>query len=274
MSTVLAAPTTEPLLTEKFVHLSSGLRYRYKERAGHGPPILFLHGYVDSSRSFDALISNLTHQGPLFSLDFRGHGDSDPASTYAIADLTTDAIEFLARVVARPAHVVGHSMGSIVAQRVASLRPDLVSKLVLIGAARTAAKHPGLSELLAEIAQFGDGVPREFVEAFQRSTVYAPVPEGVILRYIDESLKVGPGAWRGALHGLINEPDDAAQPVEVPTLILWGENDGLFGAEAQEDLANALPEHLRIGYPDAGHAPHWEFPIRVATDIDGFLGGQ
>ncbi len=271
MSTAPADSLPPTLSGGKSVRLSNGLRFHYKEYDGDGPPVLFLHGYVDSSRSFEALIANLPHRRAVFSLDLRGHGDSDPADHYAIADLTADAIEFIERVIATPVHVVGHSMGSIVAQRVASLRPDLVRKLVLIGAARTASEHPALSELRAEIAKFAGGAPREFVEAFQRSTVYAPVPESVIIRYIEESLKVGLGAWRGALNGLLDEPTDAAQPVEAPALVLWGEKDGLFGAKAQHELARALSRHYSINYADAGHAPHWEFPERVAADIDAFL---
>jgi pimeloyl-ACP methyl ester carboxylesterase len=251
--------------------LSSGLRSHYKEGAGSGPPILFLHGYIDSSRSFEALVESFARPLHTFSLDFRGHGDSEPARSYAIGDLAADAIEFLQRVISTPAHVVGHSMGSIVAQRVAALRPDLVRKLVLIGAAPTAANHPELAALRDEIAKFDESVPRPFVESFQRSTVYAPVSEAVITRYIEQSLKVGIGAWRGALDGLLDEPADAAQPVSAPALVLWGEKDGLFGAEAQQELARLLPRLHSIHYPDAGHAPHWEFPARVAADIDSFL---
>jgi pimeloyl-ACP methyl ester carboxylesterase len=257
--------------TSKHTRLSSGLRYHYTEVAGSGPPALFLHGYIDSSRSFAALVESLPRRFPAFSLDFRGHGDSDTARSYTIADLTADAIEFLERVIATPANVIGHSMGSIVAQRVAALRPDLVQKLVLIGAAPTAANHQGLSELRAEITNFDWSIPKSFVEEFQRSTVYAPLPEATINGYIEESFKVGLGAWRGALDGLLDEPAADAQPVSAPTLVLWGEKDGLFGARTQEDLARLLSRHRSIHYEDAGHAPHWEFPERVAKDIDRFL---
>ncbi|MFT3731809.1 MAG: alpha/beta hydrolase [Hyphomicrobium sp.] len=271
MSTSLAELDTEIETDRQFVRLSSGLRYHYRERDGKGTPVLFLHGYADSSHSFAALIEALGYDGPSFNLDFRGHGDSDAASKYSISDLTADVIEFIARVITRPVHVVGHSMGSIVAQRVASLRPDLISKLVLIGAAPTAARHLGLKELRAEIVRFGDSVPREFVEAFQCSTVHAPVPEAVILGYIEQSLKVASSAWRGALTGLVDEPADAAQAIDASTLVLWGANDGIFGATEQAQLANVIADYQLITYPDAGHAPHWEFPKRVAADIDKFL---
>jgi pimeloyl-ACP methyl ester carboxylesterase len=256
---------------DAFIHLSSGLRHHYVKGEGSGTPILFLHGFVDSSRSFEALLEKFPLPAASFRLDFRGHGETEPATSYAVADLAADAIEFIERVIGTPATVVGHSMGSIVAQRVASLRPDLVRELVLIGAAPTAANHPELSELRAEIAKFDEVVPRDFVEAFQRSTVYAPISEAAINGYIEESGKVGIGAWRGALSGLLDEPPSDAQPVAIPALVLWGANDGVFGADAQEALARLLPLRKTVHYDDAGHAPHWEFPARVAQDIDTFL---
>lgn len=253
------------------ISLGDGVSLNCLEGAGDEPTTMFLHGYIDSSRSFEALIENWPGRTRTLRPDFRGHGDSAPATSYAIADFAGDIIELVQRVVSAPVNVVGHSMGSIVAQRVAARRPDLVRKLVLIGAGPTAYGHPGLNELRQEIASFDGSVPRSFVEAFQRSTVYAPVTEDVIGGYIAESLKVGLGAWRGALDGLLDEPASAPIRLEVPALVVWGEHDEVFGAGAQADLAKLLPQHRAIRYPDAGHAPHWEFPKRVAADIDGFL---
>ena len=76
---------------------------------------------------------------------------------------------------------------------------------------------------------------------------------------------------RGALSGLLDEPQSDAPPIAVPTLVLWGAHDGIFGIEAQDALARLLSRHKAIHYDDPGHAPHWEFPARVAQDIDTFL---
>jgi pimeloyl-ACP methyl ester carboxylesterase len=255
-----------------FVRLGDGPLTHYAHTEGTGSPVLFLHGYIDSAHSFKALIESFSPARNTYSIDFRGHGSSEPAASYTIADLAGDAIAFLERVVGGPAHVVGHSLGSIVAQRVAAQRPDLVLKLVLIGAAPTAANNPDLSGLRAELAKYTDSVPVPFVEEFQRSTVFAPVSEDVINGYIAESLKVDISAWHGALAGLVDEPADAARSLGVSTLVISGEKDGLFGAETQEALARLLSAPRRVHYPDAGHAPHWEFPARVAADIEAFLG--
>ncbi|CDX51086.1 Alpha/beta fold family hydrolase [Mesorhizobium plurifarium] len=254
------------------IRLKGGLRHHYVKVGSSGPPIVFLHGFLDSWRSFQAMFVRLGQKFQLFAYDQRGHGDSEPATDYAISDFAHDAVDFIERVVGSPAHLVGHSLGSIVAQRVAAARPDLVTKLVLIGGAPTAADHPGLRELQASLAEFTDVVPNEFVEAFQRSTVFAPISEDAIGTYIAESAKVSIGAWRGALSGLVEEPADSGErSIAVPTLILWGEEDGVFDRDAQRALAGNLPDHLAINYPQVGHAPQWEIPHRVADDIEKFL---
>lgn len=255
-------------------HLRNGLKYHYRERSGTEPTLLLLHGYVDSSFSFDALLDALTLPVRSFSPDFRGHGESDAAEDYAVSDLASDTIEFIEQIIDRPVIIVGHSLGSIVAQRVAALRPDLVQKLILIGAAPTAANHPGLVDLRAELQKFEKIVPLPFIEDFQRSTVHAPIPETTILRYIHESSKVGIGAWQGALRGLVDEPEGSARLITLPTLVIWGAHDGVFGAESQAALASLLPGHRAVRYDDAGHAPHWEFPERVARDVEAFIEGE
>ncbi|WP_214473213.1 alpha/beta hydrolase [Mesorhizobium sp. dw_380] len=254
------------------VRLKSGLRHHYVRTGSSGPTVVLLHGFLDSWRSFHALFEGLGRRFQLFAYDQRGHGDSEPAKDYAISDFADDAIDFLENVVGAPAYLVGHSLGSIVAQRVAAKRPDLVAKLVLIGGALTAADHPGLRELQTGLEAFTDAVPDEFVDAFQRSTVFAPISEDAIGVYIAESSKVGIGAWRGALRGLVDEPAEAgASVIAIPTLILWGEEDGVFDREAQRALAGNFPDHVAINYPQVGHAPQWEIPDRVATDIENFL---
>lgn len=256
------------------ISVGKGITLNYLDDPGDDPATVFLHGYVDSSHSFEALVGNWPHRTRSLRPDFRGHGDSDEATGYEVADLAGDVIELVERIAAAPVNIVGHSMGSIVAQRVAARRPEIVRKLVLIGASPTAANHPGLRELRQQIDQFDGAVPRPFVEAFQRSTVYAPVTEDVIGRYISESQKVGIGTWRGALDGLLDEPADAVVPLAVPVLAIWGEHDEVFDARAQADLARLHRKYQTIHYSDAGHAPHWEFPERVAADIGRFLYPQ
>jgi len=59
----------------------------------------------------------------------------------------------------------------------------------------------------------------------------------------------------------------------VPTLILWGDRDAVFGPAAQQALIAQLPKARASIYAETGHAPHWERPERFAGELVGFLGG-
>ena len=59
--------------------------------------------------------------------------------------------------------------------------------------------------------------------------------------------------------------------IDVPTLILWGEQDALFPREEQERLAAAIPGAALKIYSETGHAVHWERPEQVVRDLDAFM---
>jgi pimeloyl-ACP methyl ester carboxylesterase len=262
-----------PAPSRHYIDLAAGRRH-YIRLGDRGPPVLFIHGFTDSWRSFELLFEALASRFRLFALDQRGHGGSDPASRYTIADFAGDAIAFIESLGEGKVHLVGHSLGSIVALRAAEQRPDLVASLVLIGAATSAGGHAGVAEMRADLAGFAGAVPRDYVAAFQASTAAGPLAPEQLEIFVAESMKLSLETWRGVLAGLLDDPGPGDAPIEVPTLILWGEKDGVFDAAAQAVLRRKIPAARVIDYPEVGHAPHWEIPARVAGDIERFLLAQ
>ncbi|MCD2173594.1 alpha/beta fold hydrolase [Rhizobium sp. C4] len=268
----MSAPATSQTIASHVTTLPNGQTLRYVDNGAGGPVIVFLHGYTDSWRSFEPLFSLLPAAFRLIAPDQRGHGTSGRAARYSIADFTSDGIAFIEQLAVGPVHLIGHSLGSIVAQRVAEKRPDLLASLTLIGPTRTARAHPGLLEFREELKQLADPVPADFIEQFQSSTTHTPLSDTQLAVLVGESAKLDLETWRGALDGLIEEPSDfPALPADVAVLSLWGEEDAIFDREAQLALSQAAPRHTEITYPDVGHAPHWEIPSRVAEDIRDFV---
>lgn len=256
----------------RFVLLPNRLLHHFVHTGGDGPKFVLLHGYTDSWRSFEPLFDLLGEDFRLLIPDQRGHGDSEAGTRYEIADFTRDAIEFIETVAKGPVYLAGHSLGSIVAQRVAEVRPDLVRGLVLIGAARHASAHPGLLELKAELSTFPGPIPHDFIETFQRGTTHAGLSSRQLDIFVEESQKLDPETWRKTLDGLVDEPVSHAQePLKVPTLALWGIEDSVFDKGSQVTLARYISNLTTVHYPQVGHAPHWEIPERVAQDIRSFL---
>jgi non-heme chloroperoxidase len=167
--------------------------------------------------------------------------------------------------------VVGHSLGSFIARRVAETHPERVTRLVLIGSAVTAANEV-LLEVQASIRTLEDPVPAEFARAFQSSTAYAPLPEAFFEQIVAESRKLPARLWREVLDGVIAF-DDAADlgRITAPTLLLWGERDALFPRQEQGRLVAEIPDTRLLVYPETRHCPNWERPERVADDLDAFM---
>lgn len=170
------------------------------------------------------------------------------------------------------ATVVGHSMGSYVAQQVAVVAPARVARLVLIGSSTTPRTVNDFAALDEHMQTLTDPIPVTFIREFQESTVHAPVPSAFMDRVIAESGKVPAHVWRAAFAGM--RATDAPTELSghrIPTLILWGDHDQFMPRDEQDVLtAHYGTARLRI-YSETGHAPHWERPEDVARDIAEFL---
>jgi pimeloyl-ACP methyl ester carboxylesterase len=235
--------------------------------------VILLHGLADSWYSFSRLLSGVSSRHRLYLPDLRGHGDSDrPADGYALRDLAADVVGFMDCMGIRRATLVGHSMGSFVAQEAAGAEPERVAGLVLIGSAATA-RNQVLLALEQELAPLPDLVPLDFVRAFQASTVHHRMPEDFMAHVVAESRKVPARVWRAALAGLI-EREPITDPGEgaIPALLLWGDRDGIFTRSDQQALLAALRAATLKVYGESGHAPHWERPGEVVRDLEKFLG--
>jgi pimeloyl-ACP methyl ester carboxylesterase len=239
-----------------------------------GLPVVLLHGYTDSWRSFAPLMARLPRRFRTVALTQRGHGDSvKPAKGYAIADFAADldlALDALG--IARPV-LVGHSMGSLVATRFAIDHPGRVAGLVLMGAFTTLKGNQGGEALWQEaVASLDDPIAPALARSFQESTLARPVPPAFLEGVIAESLKVPARVWRAALRGMLDDDFSAALPlITAPALVVWGERDEFTGRIEQDALISAIPGAMLKIHSNCGHAPHWEDPETVARQIVSFI---
>ncbi|MGH9345811.1 MAG: alpha/beta fold hydrolase [Vicinamibacterales bacterium] len=255
------------------VQLTSGPRLHYAEQGdADGEPIVFLHGWPDSWFTFSRVLTLLPPRVHAFALDQRGFGDSErPAGGYGIEDFAADAFAFLDAVSIERATMVGHSFGTFVTRQVAIAHPERVARMVLIGTGLRAA-NPVTRDVQAAIAGLPDPVPVEFARDFQASTAYVPLPELFFERAVAESLKPPAWLWREVFDRLLAY-DDAGQLARIttPTLLLWGDRDGLFPRDDQDRLVAAIPGARLEVYRETGHCPNWERPELVAADLQTFL---
>lgn len=278
-TTMMPRPDAAPL-EEQFVTLSTGVRMEYVEQGdADGVPVVFLHGVTDSWQSFARVLPKLPRGIRAFALTARGHGDSSkPERGYRYADMAGDVVAFMDAKGLSRAVIVGHSMGSLVAQRLAVDHPQRVAGLVLMGAFPTLFKDAAITEFYrTAIAPLTDPIDPVFAREWQLSTLAREIPAGDLAMYVDETRKVPARVWRDAFSGFLETPDfsSALAGVKVPALLLWGSKDAFVPRTAQDRLLTVLPRARLLVYPEAGHGFHWEDPGTVARDLAAFvLGGD
>jgi pimeloyl-ACP methyl ester carboxylesterase len=258
----------------RLVSLDRDVAIEFVEQGdSNGLPMVFLHGMGDSWRSFEGVLPFLPPNIRAFAVSLRGHGRSSrPPGGYGSGDFSDDVARLLDAVGVGRAVVVGHSMGSLAAQRFALDHAGRVEGLVLIGASPTLCGNLALLDLWqTTIAELSDPVDPAFVRTFQESTISRPVAAGLIDTAIAESLLVPAAVWRAAFAGMLVEDHSAElSRVAAPSLIIWGDQDPLVPQRAQKALGAALRRSSLIVHAGGGHAPHWEAPQRVAAEIDQF----
>jgi pimeloyl-ACP methyl ester carboxylesterase len=208
------------------------------------PPVLVcLHGLSGSSRWWAATRPRLEEGGPVVVLDAPRSLRPDE-----VPDWVAEEVEALEP----PVDLAGHSLGGLVCARVASLRPDLVRRLVLVAPAGIAARGP---------ATYAWPLVR---------TLAASRPAHLATLTAD-ALRAGPwNILRGGLH--VCAPGSAGDlaGIEAPTLLVWGARDRLVPPTEGHVWKERLAGSRLVVLPDAGHVPMLEAPDDLGALIAAF----
>ncbi|HEX4243203.1 MAG TPA: alpha/beta hydrolase [Steroidobacteraceae bacterium] len=268
---VVALPDGEPL-----AYVDTGAR--------QGPVVVLIHGYTDNARDWVPVMPYLSKRYRLIVPDLRGHGRSGkPDCCYTRIDFAYDIKLLLDSLHVEKADVVGHSLGSIVAQTFAEYWPQRARRVVLISS--TGGIPPGPQtkpqfDFASEIRKLDDPIDPDspFMVAWWDSPT--PVDPDFIRRERRDSAAIPVRVWLAILdQGL--RADDAYADLQgtlprltAPTLLIWGSKDPIMEEPARQSLRKALP-HAEVKIFDGlGHNPFWENPPAVAAVVDRFLDAR
>jgi pimeloyl-ACP methyl ester carboxylesterase len=246
-----------------------------------GAPVVLIHGYTDSARDWVPLVPYLAPGLRLILVDLRGHGHSDkPECCYARVDFAYDIKLLLDALHIGRADLVGHSLGSIVAQTFAELWPERTGRVVLIsssgGHRAGAAPAPPKFDYAAAIRQLRDPIDPDsqfMIEWWSNAT---PVDPDFLRRLRQDAAAIPLRVWLAVLdQGLVDTDLQRTLPrLKAPTLLIWGSADPLMEEDVRQTLREALPQaQVRI-FPGLGHNPFWEQPAQCAAAINDFLTAE
>ncbi|HEX9229547.1 MAG TPA: alpha/beta hydrolase [Arthrobacter sp.] len=233
-------------------------------------PLLLLHAWGESRRSFDRFVPRLTGFR-VYAPDLRGQGEADkPADGYSLTEQAGDAAAILDALDVRKAFVLGSSSGGYVAQQLAVGHPERVAALVLVGAPLSLRGRPAFTD---EVNRLTDPVDEDWV---RNSLSWFPllheVPRWFIEDRVQDGVRMPAHAWKRILDGLrAATPPTESGTIHAPTLILWGAHDGVLPRRHQEALAARIAGAELKVYPGVAHLVLWECPERVAADVAEFL---
>ena len=240
------------------------------ERHGAGPPLLLIQGLGYARWGWEPVVEPLARSFDVILFDNRGIGESDaPAGPYTAAQLADDALQVLDEAGVDRAHVLGTSLGGMVAQELALAHPERVDKLVLACTTPGGADAFPMPEQTVKLLQNGASL-REFVE-----NALAPEPDEEIVERIlrhREATAQPFDAWSAqAAAGMSFDALGRIAAIEAPTLILHGAEDVVVDSRNTAVLAHRLPDARVELFPGAGHLFFWEQPDRFVAAVEEFL---
>jgi non-heme chloroperoxidase len=259
-------------LTAHIIKLNTGVTLEYVTQGKEdGQPIILLHGGGDSWHSWLRVLPLIPPQYRVYAITLRGHGLSDhPHSGYARVDFAHDIIAFIDQLHIEKPVIAGHSLGTMVAQAIAVIAPDHVSKLVLAGSPARIPKTATVEEITKR--QSKPTVDVDFARDFQFSTVYSPIPADFAEIVVADAAKLQDYVWHGIKVGLSGDHfEDQLSKIQAPTLVLWGEKDTLVTREETDLLLSKVKTATLKVYPNTGHGVHWERPEEFTKDLVEFI---
>jgi pimeloyl-ACP methyl ester carboxylesterase len=249
----------------------------YYDETGSGPPLLFVHGLGSSGRDWFAQASHFETSYRVIRVDLRGHGRSQcPRGPYHIATFARDVAVLLRKIDATPAHVVGLSMGGMVALQLAADVPRLVRSLVVVNSTADTRLHTWTdvwfyvsrrtTVQLLGMRRVGDLIAdRLFVKPDQEE-----LREEFVRRWATNDKK----GYLWSVDAIMGwSIEDRLASIEVPTLLVSSDHDYTPVSEKNR-MAAKMPRAELAVVEDARHALPVERPDVFNALLEDFLQKQ
>jgi pimeloyl-ACP methyl ester carboxylesterase len=258
--------------------------------AGSGPALLLIHGIGDSSETWRELLPALAREYTVVAPDLLGHGRSDkPRADYSVAAYANGMRDLLTVLGLERATVVGHSLGGGVAMQFAYQYPERCERLVVVssgGVSREVnpmlrlsslppahlvlpllslpfARHLGRA-LFRTLEACGTNIGRDTEDLLR---LFDALPDSISRHAFIRTLHAVVD-WRGQVITML---DRCYLARGMPTLLIWGDRDGVIPYEHARIAHQAMPGSRLETFHGAGHFPHHSDGRRFLEVLNDFL---
>lgn len=243
---------------------------------GSGPPLLLLHGFADSKMAFVQSAQWLAQRYTLYLPDLPGYGDTarEPSRSYGVEAQVQTLHAFAASLGLGELAVGGNSMGGHIAAAFALAYPNLVTKLLLLDPAGLRVDDPvPYRDQTAPV-----DTESKYDQFMAKVFVHRPWVPGPLKRKF-VSRAIGNFAWLNRMLKDLRSDrfyvlNDQLKNIQAPTLILWGDGDGIISIKHAAVWQQGIPGAILVRFQDCGHAPQYERPQQTALVMLAFLEGR
>jgi pimeloyl-ACP methyl ester carboxylesterase len=261
-----------------------GVRLRLRDTGPRdAPAVILLHGFGASLDTWEPWARALSASYRVVRFDLPGFGltGPDPTGDYTDAREMKILIDLMDQLSLARASLVGNSLGGRIAWSFAALHPDRVERLVLVSpdgfaspgfAYDRAPETPFVMRALPYIA------PRGLLKSNLAAAYGRPeaLSETTLTRYRDMMLAPGvrPAMLARMGQTILRDPAPTLARIQAPTLLLWGERDGMIPIGNAADYLRLLPHATLARLQNLGHLPFEEDPANSLPPVERFLAGE
>ena len=248
----------------------------HRVEAGDGEPLLFLHGVGGDSASWAPQIAAFSERYRAIAWDMPGYGLSPALERMTFPALAAALLGLLDRLALERVHLVGHSMGGMVAQEFAARRPERVASLVLSATSPAFGRPDGEFQrrfVEARLAPLDDGRTMADLAEEMVGTMLGAHADAEGAAIARRSMAGVPeAAYRAAIACLTTfDRRDALAGYAMPVLVLAGETDSNAPAPMMEKMASRIPNAAYVCMAGTGHLGNLENPAAFNAAVGDFL---
>jgi pimeloyl-[acyl-carrier protein] methyl ester esterase len=265
----------------KFFNLRDGRHLAFRE-CGSGPPLVMVHGWAMSSAVFSEAAAAFQGDFRVLVPDLRGHGHSDPAGDYGLADFAADLVEWLINLDLQEVSLLGWSLGGQVALELYHAVRPRIARIILVGTTpkfvAAADWADGLDE--TQVRAMARDLKRNYTVAmdrfFQSQFIAAEIGRARLRQVGGFAVREGrlpsPAVALAALETLrVADLRPKLPAVDCPALIMHGEADPITLPGGADYMSRYIPQGRLSLMAGTGHAPFLSRPEETFASWREFL---